>query len=685
MNPKTEVKMEKLVILFTAILSIAFICPAQDESIYTSDFHKKVAPKIVFFKTPLAAGKETDENVCSSFTSSDNIYGRALLNKTLGTISEELGGGEYNYGFRMYFDKDPQVGDNWKKPDAEFLDFVYDFNLETRSTTRIDIIAAPGEASNESMANIFKSKFGSLTQGKHTVYFYMLAKKEKIYDLAFGSFEINWSSSVADDQKTKVNESEKKGNTGNFKLIDEYEKEDNWFVKGMDEDNEVLFCRAIGECVDKVNDQMKSFVSAGGIIEPDETDVAWFYKAMKKLEVAKMKYWAEKARTVKKWTLAPDDLHNQQDNANWYVNKLPAIFDKSVKDNKLANNINAIIEKGDEDLKAGKNNEAILHMKAAKLLCDAIFLISPNQADLKPLADDAQKYLDKFNAEKEKVYTGPLHKKYLTKIIFSKAPIKVKQENESSFATEFTGNDNIYAIAYADGTFGELLDNSNISSIGVHVFIDGNEASETSAISECILKFLPKDLSKKSYLEFDILPDVTIATYPDAAKTIAKILGKVSSRSHTVKIQLSNKAGIAEGEFKIDLSQGQDKIKANEKLYTEKAIDLVRMPQTDTHDANLEAQIKAALSIDQEFKNAGVTPLRVVIFGSWYDQKDDWGSLKFKECETYVAVKRKDGRCELLHVFVARDNIGGGKLGKIRYESAGWSAENFMRCENVSK
>jgi hypothetical protein len=366
-----------------------------------------------------------------------------------------------------------------------------------------------------------------------------------------------------------------------------------------------------------------------------------------------------------------------------------AFFDPCAKQN-IVPNVNYFIDKADEMQKAGKSSDAVANIKAAQQLCDGVLLLRPGQPDILAVMKDVKTFSDKIMANKEKVYTSEIHKKNAGKIVFSKTPIVIKQENESNFSSTFSGTDKIYAMAYLDGTFKEMLETDNVGSIGVHVFVDGdNESLETIMSNKCIVYRLPKDITSHSYLDFDILPELATAKNAEVAMIVAKILGGLSARSHTIGIQLSSKRGIAYGEFTIDLSQGQEEMKGMEAKYIEAAINNARMPEAAMKDPVLEATIKTICTNNSEFSSEGYKPQRVVLeMNFWDEQKDDFGNVMFVYTGAWVAYKKTDGTCEVVETFVAKDNKGGGQYGPIRYWKSYWSTSEGLlqiKCENVFK
>jgi hypothetical protein len=465
-----------------------------------------------------------------------------------------------------------------------------------------------------------------------------------------------------------------------------YDNKDNWFAKGLKEDDENLFCRRIDEVYYKVQDLKKDFES--GMIK-DASSVPGYYKQFEDYDYEMIKYYVAKARTVKKWGLSTDNNSKANDNINWFLNDMFAFFDPCAKQN-IVPNVNYFIDKADEMQKAGKSSDAVANIKAAQQLCDGVLLLRPGQPDILAVMKDVKTFSDKIMANKEKVYTSEIHKKNAGKIVFSKTPIVIKQENESNFSSTFSGTDKIYAMAYLDGTFKEMLETDNVGSIGVHVFVDGdNESLETIMSNKCIVYRLPKDITSHSYLDFDILPELATAKNAEVAMIVAKILGGLSARSHTIGIQLSSKRGIAYGEFTIDLSQGQEEMKGMEAKYIEAAINNARMPEAAMKDPVLEATIKTICTNNSEFSSEGYKPQRVVLeMNFWDEQKDDFGNVMFVYTGAWVAYKKTDGTCEVVETFVAKDNKGGGQYGPIRYWKSYWSTSEGLlqiKCENVFK
>ncbi|MGA2296038.1 MAG: hypothetical protein ABSG15_00635 [FCB group bacterium] len=115
----------------------------------------------------------------------------------------------------------------------------------------------------------------------------------------------------------------------------------------------------------------------------------------------------------------------------------------------------------DDAYKLKGNGEMYKAIKTAKKMEDeidfglALFPGNPNVTEVKPDADKT--FNELAGPYYAKVWSSDFHKANAGKILFSNKPIIPGKEDPVQFATSFTANDRIYAIAYADAIFKDFL------------------------------------------------------------------------------------------------------------------------------------------------------------------------------------------------------------------------------------
>ncbi len=203
--------------------------------------------------------------------------------------------------------------------------------------------------------------------------------------------------------------------------------------------------------------------------------------------------------------------------------------------------------------------------------------------------------------ELEKIFINDFHKANAGKIFFSKKPIDPKTANASTFATDFTINDEIYAIAYFDASLLELeiIEEQN----------DGyNEATKTynkkavfdkyKSISfdgkSTMMRFVAGDwgeMAKQGYLLFSLKPNLDKADNQGAIEGFAKTISEKSPRTHTIPVRFAS----TQGDLTISLSgMNKEKVLADAAKAIEKA------------KAEQERSKLLSRGLPKQFENAGL-------------------------------------------------------------------------------
>ncbi|RLD69131.1 MAG: hypothetical protein DRI95_00970 [Bacteroidetes bacterium] len=356
---------------------------------------------------------------------------------------------------------------------------------------------------------------------------------------------------------------------------------------------------------------------------------------------------------------------------------------KTYYDGTLDKVINGLIESAYEN-KTKNAQEALKYAEQAKQLSDAALLILPNNAQVKALNKDATATYEKVGgAVFAKVYTSDFHKKNAGKVVFFTKKPTIKAENSSTVKADYKAGEYIYAMAYLKGSFKDLTKASNNINVTTKIFVDGTEkASHEFRMDWTSLK------ENKAYLFMEIVPDPVTNKHSGPAK-FAKALANISPRNHTIKVTLSGlQVGssyvidLAEGEFKLDCSTGQDKLAAYAVKYREKSLSDVYMPKAKLNNTTLANSMKKALQDEGWEKDKKVQ--RVVITGSgWKITKHQvTGKILYRSIPAAVAFKTSEGYCKYWNLNF-KQHYNGTNYGKTVQGGVGSIVD--MSCKNVFK
>jgi len=345
--------------------------------------------------------------------------------------------------------------------------------------------------------------------------------------------------------------------------------------------------------------------------------------------------------------------------------------------------INGLIESAYE-YKTKNAQEAIKYAEQAKQLSDAALLILPNDAKIKALNKDAASTYEKVaGTALAKVYTSDFHKKNAGKFVFFTKKPTIKAENSSTIKANYKAGEYIYAMAYLKGSFKELTKATNTIKVMTNIFVDGTKkTSHEFAMTWATLK------EGKTYLFMEIIPNPATNQQSGPAK-FAAVLANVSPRNHTIKITLDGMQQgtsfvnhLAEGEFKLDCSTGQDKLAAYAVTYREKSLAKVYMPKAKLNNTALANSMKKALQ--DEGWEKGKKIQRVVITGSgWKITKHQvTGKILYRSIPAAVAFKTSEGYCKYWNLTF-KQHYNGSSYGKTVQGGVGSIVD--LSCKNVFK
>ena len=343
--------------------------------------------------------------------------------------------------------------------------------------------------------------------------------------------------------------------------------------------------------------------------------------------------------------------------------------------------INGLIE-GAYENKTKNAQEAIKYAAQAKELSDAALLILPNDVGVKSLNQDATTtYENVVGAVLANVYASDFHEEHAGEIVFFTKKPSIKAENTSTVNANYIAGEYIYAVAYLKGSFKDLTKATNTIQVTIKIFVDGNEkASHLFAMSWAMLQ------EGKTYLFMEIVPDPATNKQSGPAK-FANALANVSPRNHTIKVTLnamqqgtSFTNNLAEGEFQLDCSNGQEKLSAYAVKYREKSLADIYMPTAKMDNTTLANSMKNALQ-NNGWEN-GKKIQRVVITGSdWKITKHaTTGKILYRSIPAAVAFKTDAGECKYWNLTF-KQTYNGSSYGQT--EEGGVGSIVDMSCENV--
>ncbi len=236
-------------------------------------------------------------------------------------------------------------------------------------------------------------------------------------------------------------------------------------------------------------------------------------------------------------------------------------------------------------------------------------------------------------------------------------------------------------MAYLKGSFKDLTEARNKIKMQAVIYVDGNEkvAHEFVMDWETVKE-------NRSYLFMEIVPDPATNKHNAPAK-FAKILSQISPRKHEIKVVLKAITGsflqdLAKGQFALDCSSEQDKLKEYATLYRNKTLAEYTMPDRKMKDKALEKTMIEALKKDGWEKDKKIQ--RVVI------TRDAWGIFRhattgvilYRKIPAAAAFKTDSGECKYWNLSF-KQGYDGTSYGKTVVGGVGSIVE--LSCDNVSK
>lgn len=287
-------------------------------------------------------------------------------------------------------------------------------------------------------------------------------------------------------------------------------------------------------------------------------------------------------------------------------------------------------------------------------------------------ADAAEEVYNKaYNALKTNIFTSDFHANNAGKIVFSKSPITVRQEQLDALTGSFKAGDDIYLSAYL------LRKLENLGSISILMFLDGKTNSDAGVE----LNVANATDAVKSCYAYALVPSEANSANKTVLADFAEALANCLPGEHKVLVQLQSSMNIlASGEFTIDLKSGKDYYRERAEKIRSIQLDAVRLEKPAMSNPALE-QSMMKITGDQ-FPD--MTPLRVSIADkNWTVVRHEiTGEILYRTIGAEVAVKTASGKCKVFYLGFKQD-YNGSAYGPTEHYSVGGSYD--IRCENVNK
>jgi len=373
----------------------------------------------------------------------------------------------------------------------------------------------------------------------------------------------------------------------------------------------------------------------------------------------------------------------------------PEVF-KSKYDAEIAPEINNSIDKGLIQMQQKNSYAAITELDKAQGIVDVCLMFAPElDAKVKPFSDEiATNLVPLKNSYHSKIFANDFHKNNACKIVFSKQPIVIGQENPANFTNSFTANDKIYAMVYLPATIKEVSEGSPAM---YYIVWDGDPDGR----SYTNIQFGHNEQDYDNAFNYiDVVPAPDKAFHANEATLFADMFGKLSPRKHTFHIEyITNYKTICAGDFEIDLTGWDvEKMNANAALACSKAQDnwarnvqlpkvfsekSVKFTDPELSDANLKAVfMKATPNCTQIVKMVVASDAST---GDWTIVKNDLDIPVVKRSNNYIGMvyKANDGWCYyMVPLYYKKDYAGAGTYEKVRLGDDG-AVPVKMDCVNV--
>lgn len=342
------------------------------------------------------------------------------------------------------------------------------------------------------------------------------------------------------------------------------------------------------------------------------------------------------------------------------------------------------------DSKNEKNpQDKIKKLEDVRYECEAVLMLSPDNADFKQRLADVKKLLGNADSEAAKFYTSDFHKAHVNQIVWSSQPLVIGKEKEmaSSIKNEYKSGEAIFGTAYLSNTAKQLLNGND--EIRIVIRIDGGTAvwgGDLSYIS------VPLAVQDRSYIQFALIPDANwfntnyAAYLAEENWTYSYFFDDLASSGdigHTISCELkfpTNIVNSVKSSLKLDLSNGSTAIKAQAVKLHDQLMAGRKLPKAGMSNAGIEQQMVTAINNEgwnDKFQKAIITS------SSWTIEKNSiTGAILYRYLAAVCTTKSSDGKCYYQEFTFRQDYAGNGNYdSKIKFNSYGGKKE--IGCDKL--
>ena len=338
---------------------------------------------------------------------------------------------------------------------------------------------------------------------------------------------------------------------------------------------------------------------------------------------------------------------------------------------------------------AANPQEKTKMLENARMECEAVLILSPNNTAFKQKLDEINKLLGVADAEAARFYTSDFHKENLNSIVWSTQPLQIGKEKEMTGAIkkQFKTGDYIYGTVYLGVLAKDAMENN--TNLRVRIRVDGGTAIWGGDLSYIEL---PLTAQGKSWFQFALIPDAqwfkdNYAPYmAEENWTLSYFMDELAGSgdiNHTITCDLifpTNKIKDIKSSFSLDLSPGSADIKTLAAKLHNDLMASRTLPKAGMNNPAFEQQMLAEankLGWNDKF-------LKIIITSSsWTIHKNELtGAILYRSVGAVGTVKGNDGKCYYQEFGFKQDYTGGGNFSSsIRYNSYGSKRE--IGCDKI--
>lgn len=421
--------------------------------------------------------------------------------------------------------------------------------------------------------------------------------------------------------------------------------------------------------------KMISVYSKGHDIEPGVTGKT-YYDRVQELNLAEYK---EKRKALgevdpKSYAALADEMLADYNNYLTRTDRMKWVVVKTMTDSRNATNPQTKID-------------LLQHVKYE---CEAVLVLSPNNAAFKQKLDEVNKLLGSAAGEAAKFFTSDFHKQHLNTIVWSTKLLTIGKETEmaASIKNDFKTGDYIYGTAYLSINAKDAMNGND--DLRVRIRVDGATAIWGGDLSYIEL---PVAAQGKSYIQFALLPDAqwlkdNYAPYlAEENWTLSYLMDELARSgdvSHEITCELifpTSKIGDVKSKFSLDLGGGSTAIKTLATKLHNELMASRQLPKAGMSNPALENQMLATMQKlpgwNEKFNKAIITS------SNWTIKKNELtGVILYRYISVVGTCKNADGTCFTQEFTFRQDYTGGGNYEGIpKYNSYGGKRE--IGCDKV--